>query len=238
MNIQAIILIGGLGTRLAELFPDRPKALAPVGNRVFLARQLEWLAACGVGSAHLAAGHLAGCLQDWLASARLPMPATISVEPAPLGTGGGLRFAAPHTHTDPFLVVNGDSLLPRLDLPGMLDAHQRAAATVTMAVAPVTDSGRYGLVEFDAGGTVRAFREKAAATAGWVNGGVYLVGRSLPADLPAAPPPFSLERDVFPGLAAAGRIRAWTSPPPLLDMGTPDGLQRMADYFLSADCAD
>ncbi len=238
MNIQAMILIGGLGTRLAGLFPDRPKALAPVGGRVFLDRQLEWLAACGVSSAHLAAGHRAGCLQDWLAAARPPMPVTISVEPAPLGTGGGLRFAASHIHTDPFLVVNGDSLLPRLDLPGMLAVHRRAAAAVTMAVAPVTDSGRYGLVEFDAGGTVRAFREKAAAAAGWVNGGFYLVGRSLPAELPSAPPPFSLERDVFPGLAAAGRVQAWSAPPPLLDMGTPEGLQRMADYFLSADYAD
>ncbi len=238
MNIQAIILIGGLGTRLAGLFPDRPKALAPVGDRAFLDRQLEWLAACGVSSAHLAAGHLAGCLADWLAAAHPPIPATISVEPAPLGTGGGLRFAAQHIHADPFLVVNGDSLLPRLDLPGMLAVHRRAAAVVTMAVAPVTDSGRYGLVEFDAGGIIREFREKAAASAGWVNGGVYLVGRGLLAELPPAPTPVSLERDVFPGLAAAGRVQAWPTTPPLLDMGTPAGLRRMADYFLSADDAD
>jgi len=238
MNIQAIILIGGLGTRLAALFPDRPKALVPVGSRVFLDRQLDWLARCGVAGAHLAAGHGAGRLQTWLAGWRPPMPVTISVEPAPLGTGGGLQFAAARMQTDPFLVLNGDSLLPGLDLRGMLDAHGQAAAAVTMAVVPVTDAGRYGLVEIDDAQRVRAFREKAAATAGWVNGGVYLAGRDLLAALPPAPPPVSLERDVFPGLAAAGRIRAWTTPAPLLDMGTPEGLQRMADYFLSADYAD
>ncbi|MGI6086679.1 MAG: sugar phosphate nucleotidyltransferase [Kiritimatiellia bacterium] len=238
MKIQAMILIGGLGTRLAALFPDRPKALVPVGERVFLDRQLEWLAGCGVSSVHLAAGHSAGRLREWLAKASLPMPVTISVEPAPLGTGGGLSFAASYIHADPFLALNGDSLLPQLDLPGMLVAHRRSGAAVTMSVAPVTDSGRYGLVDFDDDDRIiRAFREKAAASAGWVNGGVYLINRSVLADLPSAPPPFSLERDVFPDLVKDSRIQAWPTPPPLLDMGTPDGLQAMTDYFLSADCA-
>ncbi len=231
MNIRAIILIGGLGTRLA-VFPDRPKALAqPVGNRVFLARQLEWLAACGVGSAHLAAGHLAGCLQNWLASARLPMPATISVEPAPLGTGGGPAFCRAACSYRPFFGCEWRQPAAAVGFAGDVGrppARRRHGDYGRGA----GDRQRYGLVEFDAGGTVRAFREKARRN--------RRMGerRSLPGWPGVAGGPAGRAAAIFAGAGCVSRvggrqrrIRAWTSPPPLLDMGTPDRLQRMADYF-------
>ncbi len=118
MPSPCIILCGGRATRLAVLWPDRPKALVPVAGRPFLEWQMEWLARGGVRRIHLAAGHrgemVIEWLHDWLSRTDSgPDMITCSIEPAPLGTGGGLRYAADRVEGDPVLVLNGDSLLPR-----------------------------------------------------------------------------------------------------------------------------
>ncbi len=230
--MQAIVLAGGLGTRLASLFPDRPKALVPVAGYPFLTRQLTWLRKNGITQIHVAAGHGASLLEKWIAENRLPL--TISTEPTPLGTGGGLLFAASYVRSDPFFVLNGDSLLPHLNLQQMVRDHKERNNLVTIAVAPVENAGRYGLVELAENRKIIGFHEKAAVTAGWVNGGVYLIQRSLLEELPQAAS-FSLEQDVFPALALKGVLGAWKSQAPLLDMGTPDGLRQMADYFAASE---
>ena len=114
---QAVILLGGQGTRLAALYPDRPKALVPILGQPFLEWQLDWLRRNGVRRILLAAGHKAEVLDAWLA-ARPPddLSITLSREPSPLGTGGALRHVEPRLETPHVLVLNGDSLLPRLQL--------------------------------------------------------------------------------------------------------------------------
>jgi NDP-sugar pyrophosphorylase family protein len=114
---QAVILLGGRGTRIAAQYPDRPKALVPVCGRPFLEWQLDWLRAGGITRVLLAAGHLADVLERHLA-ARPPdgLDLVLSREPEPLGTGGALKFAEPLLASDPVLVLNGDSLAPRLDV--------------------------------------------------------------------------------------------------------------------------
>lgn len=228
---QAIILVGGLGTRLKSLYPDRPKALVPIHGRAFIERQIEWLCAQGVTSIHLAAGHKAAMLADWAkAWTTAPVPVTVSVEPEPLGTAGGLKFVEPHVRGDVFLALNGDSLLPRLDLRAMLQRHQTNAAAVTFAVTRIEESGRYGTVEFDVEDRLTAFREKADRNGGWVNGGVYAMNRSV---LSAIAPGrhLSLETDIFPALTAAGTLRVHRTDPPLLDMGTPEGIAAMEEFL-------
>jgi len=226
---QAVVLCGGRGTRLSALYPDLPKALAPVAGRPFLDWQLDWLARAGINRIHLAAGHLAAQLEGWAAAAgRAGL--TVSIEPRPLGTGGGLKFIEPHLRGDPFLVLNGDSLMPELQIGTLLAAHRDTQAPVTLAIAPIEDAGRYGTVEAGADGVITAFREKAPRADGWINGGVYVVSRAV-LDLIPAGQVLSLETDVFPGFVKERRLRAFRSRPPLLDMGTPEGLTAMTRFL-------
>ena len=97
-------------------------------------------------------------------------------------------------------------------------------------VAPIADPGRYGTVEFGADGLVTSFREKAPVAAGFVNAGIYLLPRSIIAAIPAGRP-VSIETEIFPALAAQRKLVAIPAPPPLLDMGTPDGLARMEGFL-------
>ncbi|NLG35385.1 MAG: NTP transferase domain-containing protein [Lentisphaerae bacterium] len=114
---QAVILLGGQGTRLAALYPDRPKALVPVHGRPFIEWQLDWLRRNGVRRILLAAGHKAEVLEAWLADRPSDdLSLRLSREPAPLGTGGALRHVESLLETSHVLVLNGDTLLPRLHL--------------------------------------------------------------------------------------------------------------------------
>lgn len=230
MNAQAIILVGGKGTRISGLFPDRPKALVPVAGRPFIERLIEWLLAQGVSDVHVAAGHMAGALKEWAKDyARKPGALTLSVEPEPLGTAGGIKFVESHLRTDPFFVLNGDSLVPNLKLKAMAAEHRHAKAVATLAVTRIEEAGRYGTVEFDASGRITMFLEKADRKGGWVNGGVYLMSRAILAQI-APGRNLSIETDIFPALAALGRLHAHRADPPLLDMGTPDGLAAMERF--------
>ncbi len=232
--MQAIILVGGLGTRLKTLYPDRPKALVPILGQPFIERQIAWLCAQGITSVHLAAGHKAVMLADWARDWKSsPVPLTVSVEPQPLGTAGGLKFVEPFVRGEVFLALNGDSLLPRLDIPAMLRAHRETCAVVSDAITRIEESGRYGTVEFDSQNRLTAFLEKAERTGGWVNGGVYAMNREV-LDLIDPEQILSLETDIFPALTAAGTLRVFQCAPPLLDMGTPDGIRAMEDFLAAA----
>lgn len=240
---QAVILCGGRGTRLNALHPNLPKALAPVAGRPFLQWQLDWLSCGGLRAVHLAAGHLAGQLAEWIRTVPQPeLCLTLAREPAALGTGGGLKFSEPFLRGDAWWVLNGDSLLPNLNFQALEKTAREfssdwknaaAAPPALIIVTRIDEAGRYGTVEFEPDGRVTAFREKAARDAGWVNAGVYLLHR---AHLAALEPgtAVSLETEFFPGLAQRGMLRAVAGPPPLLDMGTPDGLLAMERFLRAA----
>jgi D-glycero-alpha-D-manno-heptose 1-phosphate guanylyltransferase len=155
---------------------------------------------------------------------------SFSIEPAPLGTGGGLRFIGPWVRSDPFLVINGDSLVPHLDVHALLDAHCRGGNLVSVAVTRIERTGRYGTVEFGADDRITAFKEKEERERGWVNAGVYVVSKSTLQEIPAGCA-VSIETESFPSLAARGLIAAMPCPPPLLDMGTPEGISAMEAYL-------
>ena len=232
--MQAVILAGGLGTRLRELYPDRPKALVPVNGRPFLAWQAEWLAAGGITDIHLATGHMSGAIVTW-AGQNLPgtIRFTASEEPEPLGTGGGLKFVEEHIQSDPFYVLNGDSLLPNADFQSLEnDFRESSNAWISIAVARIEEAGRYGTVEFDDNARLTAFREKASRSEGWINAGIYLMSKKTLGEIEPGRN-LSMETDIFPALAEKGLIRAFKSEGPLLDMGTPDGLRAMEAHLLT-----
>src|SRR5689334_6753297 len=162
--MQAIVLVGGEGTRLRPLTSDVPKPAVTLVDRPFLAYAIEWLAAHGVTEVVLACGFLPDVLRAALADEeeRAGVRIAYAEEPEPLGTAGAIRFAAEalgERLEDRFLALNGD-VLADLDLSALLRAHQEREARATIALHPVEDSSAYGLVRFDESGAVLEFTEK------------------------------------------------------------------------------
>jgi mannose-1-phosphate guanylyltransferase len=206
--MQAIVLVGGEGTRLRPLTDTVPKPALTLVDRPFLAYMIEWLAGHGVTEAILACGFLPGALREALAGEeeRAGTRIRFVVEPEPLGTAGAIRFAADMVGEeleDRFLALNGD-VLTDLDLGKLLSGHDERGATATIGLHPVEDSAAFGLVERREGGELLAFREKTGERApGEVNAGMYVLERSVLDLIPPAEN-VSIERDVFPRLVGEG----------------------------------
>lgn len=223
--MTVFVLAGGLGTRIAGLYPDLPKALVPVAGRPFIDHVLESLASRGLNDVVLCAGHHAGPLAEHVGDgARFGVAARVVVEDAPLGTAGALAFArrAVGHGEETFLALNGDTWAEFEPAP-LLALHERLAADATLACYRVEEAAARGTVEPGEDGRLRAFREKAEQGPGWVSGGVYaLEPRAFHGVPPGAMA--NLETDVFPALLAAGRtLGAWRAPGRFWDMGTPRG---------------
>lgn len=154
--MQAVILAGGFGKRLAPLTSEVPKPLLPVGGRPILVRQIEWLRGFGVRDVVLAVGYLKHKIFEALGDGRrFGVRIFYSVEEEPLGTGGAIKNAELFITDDVFVVLNGD-VLTNLDLNKLVEALGNADG----AIALVPLRSPYGIVEFDAGGYVTHFREK------------------------------------------------------------------------------
>jgi NDP-sugar pyrophosphorylase family protein len=220
-GLDAIILAGGRGTRLQSVVSDVPKPMAPVNGRPFLDYQLTLLARSGVvRKAVLALGYQADKVIDHYRREGAPLPLEFVVEEEALGTGGALRFALAATDSDRVLALNGDSLF-RWDLPALLDAHVRLDAAATLAVVGVPDTSRYGAVDVHEG-LVRAFVEKAETSGpGLINAGLNLFERTVLEAIPQGRP-LSVEQEVFPQLAQAGRLGAAAFSSDFIDIGLPE----------------
>lgn len=208
MTMQAIVLVGGEGTRLRPLTNSVPKPALTLVDRPFLAYMIEWLAGHGVTEVVLACGFLPGVLEEALAGEEERAGVTIRfvTEPQPLGTAGAIRFAADALGDDLddcFLALNGD-VLTDLDLGALLRGHRDSGAAATIGLHPVEDASAFGLVHCDEGGVVREFLEKTGERApGEVNAGMYVLEGSVLELIPAGRK-VSIERDVFPRLAGEG----------------------------------
>ena len=228
--MKAFVLAGGLGTRLQQRFGDLPKGLAPLGGRPFLARQLEWLRESGVRDVVMCAGYGVDRLRETLgAGESLGLALHWSVESEPLGTGGALKLAARFVD-GPVLVVNGDTL-PECDLWELERERWEHGAIGAIALFDVADARARGRVVCDATGRIERFVEKDSGYRGsaWVNGGLYAFAQELWRRLPDGAS--SLERDVLPTLAAAGKLRGFMSPGTFFDIGTPEEWERAERRF-------
>lgn len=223
--MQAIVLVGGEGTRLRPLTSDVPKPAVTLVDRPFLAYAIEWLAAHGVTEVVLACGFLPEVLREALGDEeqRAGVAITYATEPEPLGTAGAIRFAAEalgERLEDRFLALNGD-VLADLDLSALVRAHEERGASATIGLHPVEDSSAYGLVSCDEDGKVLEFLEKTGkAVPGEINAGAYVLERSV-LDLVPAGRAVSIEREVFPRLVGDGLCGLlldgyW------MDIGTPE----------------
>lgn len=222
--MQAIVLVGGEGTRLRPLTNDVPKPALTLVDRPFLAYMVEWLAAHGVEEIVFACGFLPDVLRDALGDGEhAGVHLRYVVEPDRRGTAGAIRFAADalgEEIEDRFLALNGD-VLTDLNLSALIAAHREREARATIALYPVEDSAAYGLVELDADAAVLAFTEKTGKPVpGEINAGAYFLERSV---LELIPPDreVSIEREVFPRLIGAG-LGALRLDGYWMDIGTPE----------------
>lgn len=223
--MQALVLVGGRGTRLLPLTETVPKPVLPLVDRPFLVFFLEWLAGHGVEDVILACGFKPEVMKDVLGDGGEGLPSlTWVVEDEPLGTAGAIRHALDHLEED-FLALNGD-LLSDFDLSRLVSHHRETGAKATLGLKEVDDPAPYGLIEVADDGRVTGFSEKPEDPSElppgpWlVNAGTYVLSRQVIEDLPPGEN-ISLERDVFPGLAGEGmtglRLDGYW-----MDIGTPD----------------
>jgi mannose-1-phosphate guanylyltransferase len=222
--MQAVILVGGLGTRLRPITYDVPKALVPLRNRPFMGYMLDFLRNGGLDGAVLSLGYLPTPIQEYLAGFDLAgFSVDYAVEEHALGTAGGIKNAARFLREGGSVVaVNGD-VLSGTDLKSLIERHKETDALATITLTSVEDPTAYGLVEVDHDMVVRRFIEKPAAdevTTNLVNAGIYVLE---PEVLEMIPPgrEVSIEREIFPELQALGRLRAHVSSSYWRDIGTP-----------------
>jgi NDP-sugar pyrophosphorylase family protein len=231
----AVILAGGVGSRLRSVVSDRPKVLASIHNRPFLAYLLDLLDAAGIGEVVLCTGYMADLVEETVGPAHGRMRVAYSRELTPLGTAGALRAAMPQIKTDSILVMNGDSFC-EVDLHAMAAAHQVRRAEATMLLTEVADTERYGRVRIDDGGRLLSFEEKGAhGGPGWINAGVYLLERRLVETIPENRA-VSLEKEIFPAWIGRG-LYGHTTSGRFLDIGTPRSFNDAKVFFSPAEGA-
>lgn len=216
---QAAILVGGRGTRLGSLTQAIPKPMVEVAGRPFLDWLLEEVARFGFPRITLLAGYLGDTIAaryegQVIRGSRIE----VLIEPEPLGTAGGLRLFGDRLE-ESFLLLNGDTRFEvnLLDLP-----LQAEGALATLALRRTAPGARYGTVEVDGSGRISGFAARSAASAGPINGGIYLLHKPILAHVGTGA--VSLEADVFPGLAAAGKLRGALYDGDFIDIGIPEDL--------------
>ncbi len=236
--MKAVVLVGGTGTRLRPLTLTVPKQVLPIVNVPMIERVLAYLAGHGIDEAVLSLGYLHGAFEDLFPDGRAgAVRLTYAVEPEPLDTAGAVGFAARLAGIDErFLVVNGD-VLTDLDVTAMVAFHDERGAQATISLTEVADPSAFGLVPIDADGKVEAFVEKPApgtVGAALINAGTYVLEPSVLDHIPEGRR-VSIEREVFPALAAAGTVYGFASRAYWTDTGTPlQYLQAQVDLVTGA----
>lgn len=229
-QVSAAVLAGGLGTRLRSVVADRPKVLAPVAGRPFLAYLLDQLARAGVPETVLLVGFAAEQVRSAFGGQCGAMKVAYSAEPEPLGTGGAVRLALPHCRAETVLVLNGDSYCD-VDLSAFLAFHRQHGGPASLALAQVDNASRFGRVTLDADDRIARFEEKAPVPApGWINAGVYLFRRPTIESI-ASGRAVSLEREVFPRLATSQDLFGFRAGSRFIDIGVPESYAAAEAFF-------
>jgi D-glycero-alpha-D-manno-heptose 1-phosphate guanylyltransferase len=246
---EAIILAGGLGTRLRSVIPDLPKCMAPVAGKPFVSYVIDYFRRQGIekfvfalgykseafedflraefsaGTARSAAGAQAGGVNDGPSFPVTP-PASysLSVEKEPLGTGGAIRLACRQVSDKNVLVLNGDTFF-RIDLAELADFHHRQAAHCTLCLKPMKNFDRYGVVELGPQQGILHFREKQFYQEGLINGGVYALDadRFRAEDLPEK---FSFEKDWLEKFHDSRVMSGLIQDEYFIDIGIPEDYER------------
>ncbi|XVS63683.1 sugar phosphate nucleotidyltransferase [Actinosynnema sp. CA-299493] len=219
---EAVVLVGGKGTRLRPLTLSAPKPMLPTAGVPFLTHLLSRIREAGMTHVVLGTSYKAEVFQEHFGDgAALGLELEYVVEDVPLDTAGAIRNVAHKLRERDVVVFNGD-ILSGVDLRAVVDTHRKAEADVTLHLVRVDDPRRFGCVPTDEGGRVTAFLEKTEnPPTNQINAGCYVFRREVIEGIPAGRP-VSVERETFPGLLAAGaRVQGYVDASYWLDLGTP-----------------
>lgn len=235
-DIPAVLLVGGMGTRLRSVLPSTPKPLALVGDKSFLELLIQQLRHQGVRRLVMCTGYLADRIENEFGDGQAwDVEIKYSQEPNPLGTGGAVKLAQQHLGgVSDFLVMNGDSFL-EIDFQQLIGFHGTHGGLVSMTVLKAKNTSRYGTVLVDETNRVTGFLEKTGDDGpGLINAGVYVFNRSVFEHVEDRPA--SLEKDIFPRLLDHG-IYALEQGGMFIDIGTPEDharAQQLCDRLYEA----
>ena len=224
MTTEAIILAGGLGTRLQSVVNNLPKALAPVAGQPFLFHLLKSLKQQGIQRLIFSLGYKHEMIEEYLWEWKDDFDMAFAIEEEPLGTGGGIRNAVFSAKEKKCFVLNADTYF-NVDLQQMNIAHDAANADLTVALKPLQNFERYGIVIIDEQKNITAFKEKQFTENGLINGGIYLLNTNLLTDF-AFPEKFSFEKDFLETQLNFHQFHGFISDTYFIDIGIPEDFER------------
>ena len=218
-SMDAVILCGGLGKRMQLISKDTPKVLFEIEGKPFMDYVLRFLKNQGLHRVILCVGHLSGKVRDYCGEgAAWGLEVVYSEEKELLGTAGAVINAADRIQSENFWVLNGDSLL-EMNLSAMHDFHQAKSAKITLGLTKVSDQKRFGAVFMNENQEITRFNEKKAEGAGWINGGLYLIQKTVLEG--RALKPCSWEEGIFPSYLGQG-LYGFASSGSFFDIGVPE----------------
>ena len=223
-NIPALILVGGLGSRLRPVISGIPKPMAPILGKPFLEYLVRWLVRGGIKRIVLCAGYRAEEIQSYFGQGqRWNVKIEYSIEQEPLGTWGAIRLGMLEVGDSPVLVLNGDSWV-EIQLDSFADFHRRKHGIGVIAASGLSEPSRFGSLKVNAEGRIEEFAEKTNQPSGLINGGIYMLCPEIVSFVSLVKG--SLERQIFPQLLAKG-VYAYTSNGFFVDIGIPEEYTRL-----------
>lgn len=221
---EAIILAGGLGTRLLDAVPDVPKCMAPINGVPFIKYLIEHLQKQGIEKFIFALGHKSDVFEKFLEHDLPTVRYKLSVEDEPLGTGGAVKLACKKAGDKSVLVANGDTLF-KIDRLKLVGFHELSGANCTLSLKCMKHFDRYGVVELDEDLSIKAFKEKQRYESGLINGGVYAlhVEKFLDEKLPEK---FSFEKDYLEAFYDKRRMFGVEQDEYFIDIGIPEDYEK------------
>jgi D-glycero-alpha-D-manno-heptose 1-phosphate guanylyltransferase len=202
--ITAIILAGGMGTRLRETVPELPKPMAPVNGKPFIQYQFDYWIKQGITQFVISVGYKKEVIMDYFGKSYRNTQLIYAVEEEPLGTGGGLLLASQQINSEMFLVLNGDTFF-EVDLNTLQKYHAAKASDWTFSLFRSNENGRYKRLEVNAHGEINSLKSRTGQIGELANGGVYLVNPKILEKIPnRIGQKLSLEDELLPELLAAG----------------------------------
>jgi D-glycero-alpha-D-manno-heptose 1-phosphate guanylyltransferase len=222
---EAIILAGGLGTRLRGVIKDIPKPMAEVGGKPFLEYLIKYLNDQGIKRVILSVGYKYEVIRDYFKESFLNIEMIYSVEKIPMGTGGAVKLALDYVNSDDVFILNGDTLF-LIDLKEFYDLHKSKNADFSIALKKLENPDRYGVIEIDSDFRIKNFNEKGKIKGGgFINGGIYLLKRELFSKL-SLPEKFSLETDFIEKYFGDFRFFGFPFEDYFIDIGVPEDYER------------
>jgi len=227
--MEAIILAGGLGTRLRSVVADVPKCMAPINNIPFISFIIIYLQNKGVEKFIFSLGYKSEIVINFLDEKFTPLNKKYSIETEPLGTGGAIKKACEHATDNEVIVVNADTIF-NVNLSTLLYFHKENKASCTLALKELQNFDRYGIVELNTNHSIFKFKEKQFCTVGNINGGVYILNVTdfLSKELPTK---FSFEKDYLEKYVIENRFYGSTFENYFIDIGIPQDYKKFEEDY-------